>query len=115
VSPGFACNRDNTGPLCDCTLCWFCLTFVAPSPGRGFVAAVIGSSGKIQRKNNLDHPVHRAFDGVGAGDSKRGLLECGSMIIDVDSVQNILHARFINQEGAIRDEFWIVKGAKNSS
>ncbi len=80
------------------------------SAKSGLVAVVVGSSGKIQEKNNLDHPVHRLFNDTEAG--TRGLLECGSLIIDVDSRKGTLQARFLNQEGVLRDEFWIVKDGK---
>jgi len=64
----------------------------------GAVYVVAGSSSKVDQ-GSLDHPVHY-----------RGLLEAGSVVIDVDN--NKLTARFINDKGQVRDEFSITKDAE---
>lgn len=65
---------------------------------QGTVYVVAGSSSKVD-KGPLDHPVHHT-----------GLLEAGSMVIDV--VDNKLTSRFINNKGEVRDEFSIEKKAE---
>ena len=71
----------------------------------GFVAAVVGSSGKLESEGLLlNHPVHALQRG-----GRRGLFECGSLLVDVDSATGTLHGRFINDQGAVRDDFWILK------
>ncbi len=65
---------------------------------QGTVYVVAGSSSKVDH-GSLDHPAHY-----------RGLLEAGSVVIDVDD--NKLIARFINKEGQVRDEFSIEKNTE---
>ncbi len=64
---------------------------------QGAVYVVAGSSAKVDQ-GSLDHPVHYV-----------GLQEAGSVIVDV--VDDKLTARFINNEGQVRDEFSITKQA----
>ena len=73
----------------------------------GYVAVVAGSAGKVDAGSGLDHPVHRRF----GGDGVRGLRECGSLVVDVDSAAGELKARFLSLHGDVRDEFRIVKVA----
>lgn len=68
---------------------------------QGTVYAIAGSSSKVDR-GPIDHPAHHT-----------GFLEAGSMVIDV--VDNKLTARFINNEGKVRDEFSITKDAEYAS
>jgi hypothetical protein len=73
------------------------------------VAAVVGSSGKLESRGLLlNHPVHHWFNTSGT----RGLFECGSLVLDVDSGAGTLRGRFVNEWGAVRDDFWIVKGQR---
>ncbi len=65
---------------------------------QGTVYVVAGSASKVDQ-GPLDHPVHPV-----------GLLEAGSVVIDVDN--NKLIARFINNKGQVRDEFSIEKNAE---
>jgi hypothetical protein len=76
------------------------------TPRGGFVAAVVGSSGKTQDApgGGFAHPAHVPFDG-----GRRALLECGSLVVDVDAAAGQLDARFVNEEGQVRDHFRIVK------
>jgi hypothetical protein len=68
-------------------------------PHEGCVYAVAGSSGHIEPVGaTLDHPV-----------MVTSLLEVGSMVVDVAAGR--LDARFIDQTGAERDVFTIVKGS----
>jgi len=66
-----------------------------PAPHEGTVYAVAGSSGKISG-GALNHPVMYV-----------SLNELGSMVLDVDGDR--LDAKFLNNVGAIRDYFTIVK------
>jgi hypothetical protein len=78
-------------------------TYVKPAgqtPRDGAVYAVAGSSGKIGG-GSLDHPAMFVSLNV-----------LGSMAIDIDD--NRLDARFIDNTGAIRDYFTIVKGVATS-
>jgi hypothetical protein len=68
----------------------------AGDPHSGAVYAVNGSGSEV-RPATLDHPAH-----------VRGLLEAGSMVIDV--TRTMLTARFLSTAGAIDDQFQIVKG-----
>ena len=68
---------------------------------QGAIYIIAGSAARIDQ-GPLDHPAHHA-----------GLLEAGSMVIDVDN--NKLIARFINNKGQIRDEFSITKEAEYNS
>ena len=68
---------------------------------QGAVYMVAGSSSKVDQ-GPLDHPAHRV-----------GLLEAGSVVIDINS--NNLEARFINNQGQVRDEFSIVKNEEYRS
>lgn len=68
---------------------------------QGTVYAISGSSSKADQ-GPIDHPANHI-----------GFLEAGSMVIDV--VDNKLTARFINNEGQVRDEFSITKEAGYSS
>ena len=72
-----------------------------PKSHQGTVYTIVGSSSKVDH-GPIDHPSHHI-----------GLLEAGSMVIDV--VDNKLTARFINNEGQVRDEFSITKDAEYSS
>lgn len=73
-----------------------------PTKGnQGTVYVVAGSSSKVD-SGPLDHPAHYV-----------GLQEAGSVVVDVDG--NKLTARFINQEGQVRDEFSITKEAEYKS
>ena len=65
------------------------------------IYAIAGSAARIDQ-GPVDHPAHHI-----------GLLEAGSMVIDVDN--NNLIARFINNEGQVRDEFSITKDAEYTS
>lgn len=74
--------------------------YVKPLQNRshqGTIYAVVGSSSTVDEEEP-GHPVHHI-----------GLLEAGSMVIDVDD--NKLTARFINDKGELRDEFSIRKEA----
>jgi predicted phosphodiesterase len=62
---------------------------------QGAIYAVAGSSSKVDQ-GPLDHPAHHV-----------GLLEAGSMVIDV--VDDTLIARFINNKGQVKDSFSIQK------
>lgn len=66
------------------------------APNEGEVHAVAGSSSEV-RITTLDHPAHRV-----------GLLELGSMVIDIDG--NTLDAKFLNSNVQVTDAFQIVKG-----
>lgn len=68
---------------------------------QGTVYVVAGSSSKVD-KGPVDHPAHA-----------RGLLEAGSMVIDV--VGDQLTARFIDNKGEVRDSFRITKEVGYSS
>ena len=68
---------------------------------QGAIYAIAGSAAKVD-DGPLDHPAHHL-----------GLLEAGSMVIDV--VDDKLTARFINNEGQVRDEFSITKEAEYES
>ena len=75
------------------------------APNSGFVAAVVGSSGKVQdSKAGFAYPAHIAFE-----DGQRALLECGSLVLDV--TPTTLDARFLNEHGVVRDRFVIQKPA----
>ena len=69
--------------------------------GHGTVYAVVGCSGKVSG-GSLDHPA-MAFS----------LEELGSLVIDIDGPR--LDARFIDDTGAVRDEFTICKAPKSSA
>jgi len=78
--------------------------YIKPSQQKehqGAIYAIAGSAAKIDQ-GPLDHPAHHI-----------GFLEAGSMVIDV--VNNKLTARFINDEGQVRDEFSITKDAEYTS
>ena len=64
---------------------------------QGAIYAVAGSSSKVDQ-GPLDHPAHHV-----------GLLEAGSMVIDI--VDDTLIARFINDKGEVKDSFSIQKKA----
>jgi acid phosphatase type 7 len=68
---------------------------------QGAIYATAGSASKVDQAP-VDHPAHHV-----------GLLEAGSMVIDV--VDNKLTARFINNEGQVSDEFSITKQADYKS
>jgi len=68
---------------------------------QGAVYVIAGSAARIDQ-GPIDHPAHHI-----------GLLEAGSMVIDVDN--NKLIARFINNKGQVRDEFSITKDAEYTS
>ena len=68
---------------------------------QGTIYAISGSSSKVDN-GPMDHPAHHI-----------GLREAGSMVIDV--VDNMLTARFINNEGQVKDEFSITKDAEFST
>jgi hypothetical protein len=72
-------------------------TDVGPIPNSGAVYAVNGSGSEF-RNATLDHPAHLV-----------GLLETGSMVIDV--ADDTLTARFLTGTGEIHDQFQIVKGS----
>ena len=65
-------------------------------PNSGAVYVVNGSGSEF-RTTTLNHPAHL-----------RGLLETGSLVIDVDD--NVLSGKFLTGAGAIHDAFTIVKG-----
>ncbi len=46
----------------------------------------------------------RAFE-----NGTRGLVECGSFVLDIDSSAGTLRGRFLNIEGIVRDDFTIIK------
>ena len=48
------------------------------TPYAGFVAVVVGSSGKVQNDTGFNYPAHRQFE-----DGKRALVECGSLMVDI--------------------------------
>lgn len=62
---------------------------------QGAIYIVAGSASKVDQ-GAMNHPAHHV-----------GLLEAGSMIIDID--ENKLIARFINNYGEIKDSFSITK------
>jgi len=68
---------------------------------QGAVYVIAGSAARVDQ-GVLDHPAIHL-----------GLLEAGSMLIDVDN--NKLTARFINNKGQVRDEFSITKDADYKS
>ena len=68
---------------------------------QGTIYTISGSSSKVDN-GPMDHPAHHI-----------GLREAGSMVIDV--VGNKLTARFVNNEGQVKDEFSITKDAEFSS
>ena len=68
-----------------------------PKAHQGTIYAVAGSTSKVDQ-GTVDHPVHHT-----------GLLEAGSMVIDV--VGDTLTARFINDKGQVKDSFSIQKKA----
>jgi len=72
-----------------------------PKAHQGTIYAIAGSSSNVDN-GPIDHPSHHT-----------GFLEAGSMVIDV--VDNKLTARFINNEGQVRDEFSITKDAEYTS
>jgi hypothetical protein len=74
------------------------------APNSGFVAAVVGSSGKTQDSEGAGfaYPAHIVFE-----DGRRALLECGSLVLDV--TPTTLDARFLNEHGIVRDRFVIHK------
>jgi hypothetical protein len=67
------------------------------APHEGAVFAVAGSSGKIEDDGPLDHPAMHV-----------SLLELGSIVLDFDGLR--LRARMVDDAGAWRDAFTIVKG-----
>ena len=69
-----------------------------PKAHQGTIYTIAGSSSKADI-GPIDHPSHHV-----------GFLEAGSMVIDV--VDNKLTARFINNEGQVRDQFSITKDAE---
>jgi Calcineurin-like phosphoesterase/Purple acid Phosphatase, N-terminal domain len=70
---------------------------LGPAPHSGAVFAVNGSGSEV-RPTTLDHPAMLV-----------GLLELGSMVIDVDG--DTLTARFLDAAAQVRDEFRIIKGS----
>ena len=68
---------------------------------QGTIYTISGSSSKVDN-GPMDHPAHHI-----------GLREAGSMVIDV--VGNKLTARFVDNEGQVKDEFSITKDAEFSS
>ena len=70
---------------------------LGPAPHEGTVYAVAGSSGQISG-GSLNHPAMLISLNV-----------LGSMVIDVDGSR--LDAKFIDQTGAVRDYFTVIKGA----
>jgi len=68
-----------------------------PIGNQGTIYVVSGSSSKVDQ-GPLDHPAHKV-----------GLLEAGSMVIDISGDKLI--ARFINNKGEVRDTFSITKKA----
>lgn len=68
---------------------------------QGTIYTIAGSSSRVDT-GPIDHPAHHI-----------GFLEAGSMVIDV--VNDKLTARFINNEGKVRDEFSITKDAEYTS
>ena len=68
-----------------------------PGAHQGTIYAVAGSTSKVDQ-GEVDHPVHHT-----------GLIEAGSMVIDV--VGDTLTARFINDRGEVKDSFSIQKKA----
>ena len=74
--------------------------YIKPLPvigNSGAVYLVTGSASKVDQ-GPMDHPAHH-----------KGYLEAGSVVIDVEG--NLLTARFINNEGVVRDQFSITKQA----
>jgi hypothetical protein len=67
------------------------------TPHQGAVYTVAGSSGQVSASGNLDHPVMVV-----------SLRELGSLVLDIDGAT--LRARFLDDEGVVRDDFSIVKG-----
>lgn len=67
-----------------------------PAANQGTVYVVVGSSGQATF-GTLDHPA-----------MFRSLLGLGSLVLDVDGLT--LNARFLRENGAIDDQFTIVKG-----
>jgi acid phosphatase type 7 len=70
---------------------------VGPIANSGAVYVVNGSGSEF-RNATLNHPAHHV-----------GLLETGSMVIDVDGAT--LTARFLSGAGVVDDQFQIVKGS----
>lgn len=73
-------------------------SYIKPLPVTGNNGAIYLVSGSASKVDNgpMDHPAHH-----------KGYLEAGSVVIDVEG--NLLTARFINNEGVIRDQFSISK------
>jgi acid phosphatase type 7 len=69
---------------------------IGTAPNEGEVHVVCGSSSEV-RMTTLNHPAHYI-----------GLLELGSMVIDIDG--DTLDAKFLNSNVQITDSFRIVKG-----
>ena len=76
------------------------------SPHSGLVAVVAGSSGKTQEGLGFNHPVHRRF-AKGAAGGLRGLLQCGSLVIDINAT--LLDVRMLGEQGDVLDHFAIAK------
>lgn len=74
---------------------------LGPDPHSGAVYVVNGSGSEV-RMTTLNHPA-----------MVTGLLELGSMVIDIDS--NTLTARMLNSSVQVRDTFQIVKGSSCST
>ncbi|MGI9308265.1 MAG: purple acid phosphatase family protein [Gammaproteobacteria bacterium] len=68
----------------------------AGTPNEGAVHVVVGSSGKIEVEGDLDHPAMHV-----------SMFELGSLVVDVSG--NRLDGTFIDETGAIQDEFTIIK------
>jgi hypothetical protein len=67
------------------------------APNEGAVYAVAGSSGQVSASGDLDHPVMVV-----------SLRELGSMVLDLAG--STLRARFLDEQGVVRDDFSLVKG-----
>lgn len=71
--------------------------------GNKVVYAVAGSSGKVGLgRGKLDHPAHSTF-----ADGRHGLELKGSVVVDINHER--LKASFIDDTGAVRDHFTIVR------
>ncbi|MEZ5963951.1 MAG: metallophosphoesterase [Planctomycetota bacterium] len=71
-----------------------------PAPHEGAVYAVAGSSGQISG-GSLDHPAMFV-----------SMNTLGSMVLDIDG--NELDAVFLDDQGAVRDSFTLVKGERRT-
>jgi hypothetical protein len=82
------------------------------TPFAGFVSVVAGSSGKITAHHGLSHPAMRVFHNASApadAPPQRGLFECGSVVLDLNTRDGHLDVRFLTSSGEVHDHFRISK------